>query len=208
MKPSIEELQNTNQFKLITEIDIQNPTPFFKEFGKGKFIFFYLFTLFLVAGYLGGAIGAKIAQSEILWDNALIQFTTAIGFMFIILLPIHEGIHAITFWLKGAKDVRFSMAKKGFAVFTIANKHIVKLNEYPVLALMPFIVITLILTILAYIFSAYLVFFSILIAIHSFACMGDMILVNFAINHWNQRIYNYDDFDQKRSYFFEELDSF
>lgn len=205
MKPSINELQNTQKFRLITEIDIFNPTPFFKEFLKGKFMTVFLFLLCLFAGYLGGMVGVKIAKGVILIQSAIYQSLAAVAFMLVVLLPIHEGIHAITYWLKGAKDIRFSVAKKGFAVFTMANRHVVHLREYPLLAIAPFAVITLIISILTVIYSAYLVFFSVLLIIHSFACMGDMILINFAINHWHKSIYNYDDFDLKRSYFFEEI---
>jgi hypothetical protein len=206
MKPSINELQDTQRFRLITEIDIFNPTPFFKEFAKGKFTTVFLFLLCLIAGYLGGIVGVKIAKGDITFQSTILQIFMALGFMLVVLLPIHEGIHAITYWLKGAKDIRFSIAKKGFAVFTMANRHVVHLREYPLLAAAPFIVITLIISTLIYLDPANLVFFTILLIIHSFACMGDMILINFAINHWHKPIYNYDDFDLKRSYFFEEIE--
>lgn len=205
MKPSISELNDSQRFRLITEIDIFNPTPFFKEFAKGKFTTFFLLIICLSFGYFGGILGVKIAKNEIEVLTTLYQSLAAVIFMFVVLLPIHEGIHAITYWLKGAKDIRFSIAKKGFAVFTMANRHVVHLREYPILAVTPFVVITLIINILVYFYTTYFVFFVILFFIHSFACMGDMILINFAINHWNKSIYNYDDFDSKKSYFFEEI---
>ncbi|MFN3852517.1 MAG: DUF3267 domain-containing protein [Spirosomataceae bacterium] len=205
MKPTIEALQNKNQFEQIAQIDLHNPTPFFKNYGQGWFIKAFIGLLMLGIGYLGGSFGAKIAKGLISLSDAPLQALVAFAFMFVVLLPIHEGIHAITYWLIGAKDVRFSFSKKGFAVFTVANRHVVHLREYPLLAAAPFVIITTVLVILMAQFPNYLTFFTVLVIIHSIACAGDMMLIDFAIKNWKKEIYNYDDFDEKKSYFFETV---
>jgi hypothetical protein len=205
MNPSIQELNDSNKFKLIAEIDILNPNPFFKEFAKGFITTIFLISLCLGFGFFVGFLSMQLIQGKIIASSVFYQFISAFFFMFLILLPTHEGIHAITYWLKGAKEIRFSKANKSFAVFTMANHHVVNLKEYPILAITPFLVISLLISFLFYLYSAYLVFFVVLLIIHSFACIGDVILINFAFNNWNKIIYNFDDFTLKKSYFFEKI---
>ncbi|MBC7920223.1 MAG: DUF3267 domain-containing protein, partial [Ferruginibacter sp.] len=127
----------------------------------------------------------------------------ALAVVFGVLLPLHEGIHALVYKGMGAADIRFSFATKALAVYTCANRHVVHLREIIPLAIAPFLAISALLVVLAGYFPDYRLFFAWALVIHAVLCGGDFILIAYAVRNRNRDLYNYDDVALGKSYFFE-----
>jgi hypothetical protein len=123
----------------VGELEMHNPHPFFNENAKGSWLVTAFFVL--LAGGIGLMISISFVQAwkqpRLLW-----QVAAAIAFVFVILLPIHEGIHALAYKSLGAKNVRFSYTWRKLAVYTCAPLFVIRLKEIIPLALAPFAAIT------------------------------------------------------------------
>ncbi|MBC7922611.1 MAG: DUF3267 domain-containing protein, partial [Ferruginibacter sp.] len=156
-KPSVADLSDAGRYHVIGEMDLKNPTPFFREHAKGSWVVgAFILLISLSLGVLAGFTGARAAsQPAVLWQGLL-----ALAVVFGVLLPLHEGIHALVYKGMGAADIRFSFAAKALAVYTCANRHVVHLREIIPLAIAPFLAISALLVVLAGYFPDYRLFFA------------------------------------------------
>jgi hypothetical protein len=91
-------------------------------------------------------------------------------------------------------------------VYAYAQKFVMTLRENSWVAAMPFIVITISLVILWYLFPQWQLFWGTSLFLHTSACIGDFILIQYYLKNKNYLIYTYDDIEgEKRSYFFKEV---
>jgi hypothetical protein len=193
-------LQNADHYRLVGELEMNNPHPFFNEHAKGSWLVTAFFVL--LAGGLGLMISMNFIQA---WKQPgmLWQVATAIALVFVVLLPIHEGIHALAYKSLGAKNVQFSFTWRKLAVYTCAPRFVIRLKEIIPLAIAPFLVITLVLSALFYLSPCLRPLFLWSLWIHSAFCGGDIILIAYAIRNQKKDLYNYDDLEAGKSYFYE-----
>jgi hypothetical protein len=198
--PSVSQLQAPD-FVQVDELDIHQPQSFFQREGKG-WLANGLMALVLLAG--GVLLGHELAEAQktSLPLGRSGQFSISFLVVFLVLLPVHEGIHALFFWLQGAKDIRFSFSKKALVVFTVANRHVVNMRQLTVAAMSPFVLLTLLLGLLAWQWPDWHLLALSAAVLHGFLCMGDFILVNYATKYPNR--FNFDDFQEGKSYFYEK----
>lgn len=199
--PSIENLQE-GPFVCKDVLDIYNPVPFFQKENKGTILFTVTLLTFAGTGFFFGAELSKVVRDSSLLEQRGIQYLLGLSAVFLILLPIHELIHALVFYLQGARDIRFSFSKKGFAVFTVANQFVLNMQQLIVVAIAPFVSITVALAVLAWQLPNWAPFFITALCFHALCCFGDFILINYAVKY-KQR-FNFDDFEKGESYFFEK----
>jgi hypothetical protein len=216
MKPSIEELHHSPDYELIESFHIDEMGQFLaRELGmkqpnatsskpklNTKTILFFL-VLVGIGGLVGWAIGKNLKSGEV--DHGFDQLGLAFLSCFVILIPIHELIHALVFKVIGAEKVGFGWSTKSMIVYAYAQKFIMTLRENSWVAAMPFIVITLGLSLLWYLYPEWPFFWGTNLFLHTTACMGDFILIRYFFKNKQSLIYTYDDIEgEKRSYFFRE----
>jgi hypothetical protein len=210
MRPILSELHDDTKFNKIADFHIDDTMKFLKDpngYGSseterpnkktqaiGGIAFF---VISIVVGYLAGK---QIMAS----GNSGIQLIAGfLGFMFIV-LPIHEGIHALVFRSFNATDVGFGFAPKAGMVYAYAQDFPITIKELIKVAIMPFAIITPILVLGLYIFPNYVSVFVFLLIIHTMACIGDFALVKYGYENKDKKIYTYDDIrNEKRTYYFE-----
>lgn len=215
IRPEVEALHRSGEYQFVESFTIDEMTQFLaREAGvqtnesgklaKNKAGFWFLV---LGMGLFGGAIGWLIGSasknsSEIQWLGAGWQLGLGVLAFFIIVLPLHEFIHAAFFKFLGAAKVGFGYSAKGLMVYAYAQRFVMQLRENALVAAMPFVLITTLLVILL-LFVPQLQFVWLLILIfHTLGCMGDFILIKHAWKNRRKNMFTYDDLEEKRTYFF------
>lgn len=209
-RPSVEVLHHSGQYRLLESFHLDemaqfiarqfaNPNPEVSVPGWRKW------AMLLVLGLGGGAfgywLGAGLVQGNSGW-----QVLAVLPTFLLILLPLHEAIHALVFRALGAGRVGFGWNPKSLMVYAYAQKYVLTLRENSLVALMPFVVITALLVGAIGILPGYRLFLWGCLSLHSFACAGDLALILYARRNQGRAIFLYDDVEgEKRSYFFEKI---
>lgn len=200
-RPRPIDLHDTTQYQLICELDLRNPMDFLGR---------YMFRLSLgsLAFYIFAAVTAGMFITELTSpaysdDARLIQLILAlIGSVAI--APLHEGIHALTYRMIGARAVRVLAEWRKGLIYTIADRFVVNQREYLWLAVSPLLVISVALGGLYFVAPEYDLLIAGLLCFHTLSCLGDIAIVNFLWEHREQVILSYDDHTLHRSYFYAQ----
>jgi hypothetical protein len=124
----------------------------------------------------------------------------------ILYIPLHELMHVIPYYLTGARKIRIGMDLKQYMFYVSAHKHVATPCQFRVVALIPFVVTSIILLILVlYLPGLWKWSFSLLLFVHATMCAGDFAMLNFYSLHRGKKIYTWDDADLKIAYFYEEI---
>ena len=201
LKP--EELRE-NGYVLLDEMNHADIVPFVKKYMRKKtrssslyyasvIVSFFLVIFFCIKYYRSGACSI---------DKILIQIFLGI-LLTLALIPFHEWIHAIAYKSQGAKKTSFDANIKKFYFLAIADRFVADKREFQIVALAPFIIISIALIIASLMTGEcwkISVFTTLLI--HSFACSGDFALLSYFDAHRKKEVVTYDDKENKVSFFY------
>lgn len=229
MKPTVEQLHNADRYELIDSFRIDEMAQFLtRELGfdrkeasqkptPKKWISWVLILgLALGGAFIGYFLGAAFVEESSKVDETVrtanaTKIDTIMGqfgfafLAFFILLPIHEVIHAAVFKYYGATTVGFGGSWKSMIVYAYAHKFVHSGRELAWVAAMPFLVITTMLSLAWIVWPQYGILFGTTLFIHTTACVGDFVLINYQYKNRHRQIYTYDDLkEEQRSYFFAE----
>lgn len=208
MKPSIEELFNSDRYIQLAELAYTEMIPFVQhEFAQRSniirgYIWLNIFILLMMV-----LVGARQV-----W-NGEINFWSVIAYTFLgfaitltLLVPVHEAIHGLAYKLLGAPKVAFGGNLKKFYFYAAADRFVVGAQGFRFVALTPFMVITI-----ATIIGLYLTPVNVqwllwgILLMHTGACAGDFGMLGFyKRHHENGEIFTFDDVSNKRAYFFQK----
>lgn len=206
MKIKPEEL-SANNYILIDHFNHMELVPFVQTYMKKRtvpIIIFYLFNLIFFTA-LVFVFAQSIVLKKITVGDGLAYIS--IGFLItLFLIPVHEFIHVLAYRWQGAEQTSYDMNLRKFYFLAVADKFVANKREFQFVALAPFVLITISLSILAF-FSGPLFTISILTAIfiHANCCGGDFALLSYFSFHKNKTIVTYDDKDNKISYFYVKV---
>jgi hypothetical protein len=130
-----------------------------------------------------------------------------IGFSIAFLLvPLHEYIHVLAYKSQGAKNTSYYSNIKKFFFMALADKFVASKNEFTIVALAPFILITSTLLLLLPIssYSWTLTILGILLC-HTAMSSGDFALLSYLEFHRDKEIVTYDNVGEKTSYFYGRI---
>jgi len=201
LKP--EELEE-NGYILLDEMNHAEIVPFVKKFLHKRtwfsslyylsvIISFALLLFFCMKLYHPGNYGI----SKILLQISLgIPLTLA-------LIPVHELIHALAYKLQGAKKTSFDYNLQRFYFLAIADKFVTSKREFKIIALSPFLAISLALLISSYLTGeGWRVMILTTLMIHTIACSGDFALLSYFEFNREKKVVTYDDKENKVSFFY------
>jgi Putative zincin peptidase len=119
------------------------------------------------------------------------------------LIPIHEYIHVLAYKSQGAKNTSYASNIKKFYFMALADKFVADKREFQIVALAPFVVITLFLIILLLIVNGgWTLTIAGILLTHTAMCSGDFGLLSFFDYHKDKDIVTYDDISNGISYFY------
>lgn len=199
MRP--DELQDTTRFVLRAEFTHQEIAQFAQEYfwqhrswitwAINALLLLNLAALFWLARQQGYSFGRALT----LWGWAMLA-------TFLLLLPVHEAIHALVYWWEGCRDIQWSYSLRSFAVYVTANQFVVNAREFFWVAVMPFLVVSCVLLTLAALVPAWRFFLLSMLLAHTAASSGDWALINYFWLRRGEQVYTFDDVPAGKSYFY------
>ena len=203
-RPRAIDLRDTAQYRLLYELDMRNPMDFFRRYlfniNLGSLAFF-IFALVTIAMF-----ATELASNGYVEDSKAVQVVLAlIGSLLIV--PVHEGIHAITYKAIGAPAVKFVTEWSKGLIYTVADRFVVDQREYVWLAFTPLFVISLFLGGAYFLAPEYDVLIAGLLCFHTLSCIGDIAIINFLWVHRDEAVFSYDDLKVHKSYFYARLEN-
>ena len=200
----IEDIEDPSKFRQILAISYTDLVGFiFKYLGKlsGFMLFFWLVCiLFLLL-----SIYLKIAVAS--YYDTIIH--SLLGFIIfpVICIPVHEALHIIPYYISGATDIRVGMDLRQLIFYVTAHRYITTPRQFKVVALIPFVIISIAVIILILILPGLWKWsLSVFLFVHATMCAGDFALLNFYYVNRDKEIYTWDDADEKMAYFYEKIE--
>lgn len=206
-------LLNSPEFELVDEIHYDDVKEFFlKEIGN-KTLLITCYGILQVAAItiLFGliAIFSFDLIKEGTHKNELIITLSSVFPSVLILIPIHELIHAAAFLILGKKDIGFGVQWKKFVFYAESNMQVLNRKEMTIVALAPLFVISTIsiLFILSPIILPVKLAFIVLASVHLLFCGGDIAIISFFNRNKSTDFYTFDNRKLKKTYYFKRSTS-
>jgi hypothetical protein len=202
MKITVSDLNDTGRFQLVDTIEHDNIHAWIRPF---------LFTIGAVTVLYWVLNCLMLLFLAFVWTQASLSFidffsTLCLGMVggWLILLPLHENIHAIAYRWMGATDVRVHYKLRRVTAHCVANNQVLSSKQFAIVALAPFIVINTLLAILICFFppGKLLLLLSGTLLAHLGACSGDVGFVQYLWRNRSRTLFTYDDATMPRTYFF------
>lgn len=197
-RPSVSDLQDNPAFTRLVEIGHNDLIPFVQQYYfrlNPVTILHYAVSLASLAAWI-----LSVSQAD-----RLGLFFTSLGLgilAFLPVLPLHEAIHGLVYWLLGARDIRFGFSLRKLYIYAVAHEFVTQRDEFIILALAPFALINAALLGLAVISSPLRPFALALLLSHISGTSGDFALLSYLWEQRGQKLYTYDDADHQVSYFY------
>jgi hypothetical protein len=209
--PAIEDLQNSDRFELVYELEHHK----IKEFvinqiaSRSKLVQGYMFYQLLMI-----LLGLFFATRPLVLATGgnyqpLFYLFLAVVTTFTLLILIHELLHATAFKITGAKHVSIGSYLNKFIFYAEADGHVLNRKQFTLVALTPLVTIQIV-TLVAVVFSLghpVIYFWIFIMCAHSLFCAGDIGMLDYLYQFRKSRIYTFDVKDEKKSYFYREKDT-
>jgi hypothetical protein len=206
MALKVEDIEDLSKYRQILSISYNNLIDFILDYLRRK-SGLMVFLLSACILFFGIALTIRIDISGYYpLKNILLHSMLGLVIFPILIIPLHELLHIIPFFLTGAKDIRVGMNLKQYIFYVTAHRHVATSGQFKVVALIPFILVTLVLLFLIiFLPGLWKWSLSVLLFVHTTMCAGDFALLNFYWLNRRKKIYTWDDADDKMAYFYEEI---
>jgi hypothetical protein len=202
----VEDLDEQTKFRQILAISYADMIPFVLEhLKKTSWLTVSFWSVCLIL--FGVALSVRINISGY-YPIANTLFHSSLGLIFFPLLciPVHESLHIIPYYISGARRIRVGMDLKQYLFYVTAHRYVASPIQFRIVALVPFIIISLTLMLLIlFLPGLWKWSISLFLFVHTTMCAGDFALLNFYYTNRDKKIYTWDDADKKMAYFYEEI---
>jgi hypothetical protein len=201
-----EDLQNKAKYRHLLTLQYAEIASFVIDYIRRKTavtIFFWSICLI----FLGISVMVRIDISG-LYDFKKILIHTLLGLIVfpLAIIPVHEGLHIIPYFISGARNIRFGMDLNQYMFYVTAHKYVASPLQFRVVALIPFVFISLSVFFLTlYLPGLWKWSLSLFLFVHTTMCAGDFAMINFYFVNRSGKIYTWDDADLKEAYFYQEI---
>lgn len=206
MALTVEDLEDHSKYRQSLKLPYDEMVPFILDYIRrrsGLMIFFWSCCIL----FAGLAFNVRLNISGY-FPFRQILYHSIIGFVVlpVLYVPFHELLHVIPYFLTGARRIRIGMDLKQFMFYVTAHRHVAGASQFRLVALVPFIVSSMVLIYLVLVLPGLWKWsFSLFLFVHATMCAGDFALLNYYALHKGKRIYTWDDADEKTAYFYEEI---
>jgi len=165
-----------------------------------NFFYISLLGMFLL---LCGAVVYGMIRHNREFGSIMKQYLYGLIISFSVIIPIHEMIHGLIYFLLGARKIRFGAEFKQFAFYAVADEFVTTKGGFYLLAAGPFLIISL-LNLAGFIFVSGVASYTYIAIIffHATMCVGDFALMSYYDTHRDKDLYSFDDIKNKISYFY------
>ncbi|MBI1287315.1 MAG: DUF3267 domain-containing protein [Flavobacteriales bacterium] len=203
MKLTPEELE-AQGYRLVDRLNHQEIVPFVQK-GlklKNRYSRAYVLLNLLIIAVIGLQLFLAWMSGTVLISDALTWTSYGVAMAFG-LIPLHEYIHVLAYRYVGAEHTSYDANLRKFYFMAIADRFVADFRSFRVVALAPFVVITVSLLI-AYFLVSGLWQFSVLAILltHTACCSGDFGLLAYMCSNRYRDMVTYDDKENQTSYFY------
>ena len=205
MRQTVENINKDPGFKLLDKLHYEDVVEFATNYLrkrtrsiKAYLVLIIIYFIIQLAAFVYG-----ITVNQMNFISLLKQFLYGLIISMTIVIPLHELIHAIGYFILGARKIHFGAVLKHFAFYAVADDFVADRRSFIFLAISPFIVVS-ILTIFGFFFVhgyAGYTYISVLF-FHATMCAGDFAMLSYFEYHKDKELYTYDDVKNKTSYFY------
>ncbi len=207
-KLSVEDIENNQQFELLMAIELDNIVPFIESNFRRRNSIIHLFVIVNLI---------LLTLSSIQGISYYSEGTISLGFMFLfwflgaiagstLIIPLHEFLHGIVYYLMGAPKVNYGMNLSQFYFYAVADRFVIGYAGMWPLALTPFIVVTsLALWAIPEVGVTWKCFLWGLINMHSLNCLGDFAILSYFFEFRKQNIFSFDKVEESTFYIYKEV---
>ena len=201
-----EDLMEQNNYELLAEVEHPKIKQFIlnqinpginliRWFSNYQIVMMLLFVFLVVKAVILVTRG----MNEALW-----QMGYALLFSFTVLIFLHEMIHALAYLSCGVRHLKAGVVWRKFIFYVMADRQVMDSRSFRMVAYAPFILVKGCCLILGIVFwsASYAYFFFGVMCIHSLFCAGDIAMVAFYDLHAGKEIFNFDDCDQGKTFFY------
>ncbi len=205
VSPTIDELESGPDFEKVLTLQYND----IAQFVIGRFFSFTLPTAMIwVVLALSAFLTVWLWPGQTVSDESrhIIQglLTGLIGFP-LLLIPFHEGLHLVPYWLAGARDIRFGADLRQGIIYVTAHRFVTSQSLFSFVALTPFAVITAGLAAAMIFTSPWMQWvLAMTLFAHATMCTGDAALIGFMSAFRGRRTFTWDDADKGVAYFCAE----
>lgn len=207
-KPTIEALQQEENFELIAEVEHVHIKEFVIEqmLHDRKlipaFMIYQLLMVLLGTFFLTRAIVLAFRGFPL----PLLVSAGTLVFCFTLLIVIHELLHGAALKITGAPKITYGGWLKKFMFYAEADQHVLNRPQFFLVAFTPLVVVQLITLagIVIWFSHPAVYFFLILMSVHSLFCAGDIGLASIFFRFPGRNVFTYDNREAKKSYYYVE----
>jgi hypothetical protein len=203
MKLTPEELTR-NGYVLLDKLEHKDLIPFVKVYLKKHtpISVFYKFSNVAIMGLIIVWFCKSYNTNTFNLSKNLAYFLYGFALAFT-LIPIHEYIHVLAYKALGAANTSCDVNWKKFYFLAIADKFVANKREFQIVALAPFVVISVTLILLLF-FTNQLWTFAIIATLltHTAFSSGDFGMISYFYHQNDKDVITYDDKENSVSYFY------
>ncbi|MEZ4965359.1 MAG: DUF3267 domain-containing protein [Saprospiraceae bacterium] len=203
MNIQVSELEK-NGFTLQDQLEHHELAPFVRIYLKKRTaynVFYFAFNLLALLACFP-LLGIYKRTGDVEPGDAITHFCYGIALSFL-LIPLHEFIHVLAYRSQGAANTSYDVNWKKFYFMAVADKFVASRQEFTVVALAPFVVISTAAILLMPVVGPVWQFTLLGILFnHTACCAGDFSLLSYFSFHKDRQVVTYDDVANKVSYFY------
>jgi len=206
MALKVEDLEDQSKYRQILELSYGELVTFILDYLRRKSIvtiFFWSACIILLATAL------RIRMNIIGYfpfRDILSHSVTGLILLPLASIPLHELLHVIPYYFSGARNIRVGMDIRQYLFYVTAHRHVATPREFRIIAMIPFVLISLVLVFLILIMPGLWKWsLSLFLFVHTTMCAGDFAFMNFYYMRKGRKIFTWDDADRKIAYFYEEI---
>lgn len=191
-------------YVLLDELSHNQLGPFVKLYLSKKNFFTVFFTCINFLFFIAVITLSYFYKTTIHLSTGIELFHLLCGILLaLFLIPLHELIHKIAYKAQGAERTWIYTNLRKFYFLAIADKFVANRKEFVIIALAPFVIITLILLALLFFLSpSWQLTILGAIVTHNVCCTGDFGLLSYFDFHRSKQLITFDDKQKGATFFY------
>lgn len=201
------EIRNSKDFRVVNELKFNDILAFVLVYIRVKniYTFFYIFSNLILISIITGLSVFGFMESQLNFGNFLSGLSWGVVAGSILIIPFHEGLHALAFLIIGARKVRFGADLKHMIFYATAKDFVAGRKGFFLVALAPYLTINSVTIPFAINDNTQLqLFLLVLLLVHNIMCIGDFAMLSFFRENKEKELYTFDDLDTKTAWFYEK----
>ena len=208
MRHTKDSIRKDPRFKLLDKLHYDSIVEFATEYIRKRTRSMTSFAIFIILFFIiqWASFVYAIVVEDMNVISLLKQFLYGLIASLTIIIPAHELIHAMGYFLLGARKISFGAALKHFAFYAVADDFVANRRGFIFLALSPFVVVSL-LMLSGFLFVQGYASYTYISAMffHATMCAGDFAMLSYFEYHRDKDVYTFDDVKNKTSYFYHKI---